>query len=653
MTDSFFSKNQKLWSNYEYRSEQAQMSKAVWESLYREDIQLIEAGTGVGKTLAYLLPLLDFSLKKNVRVVVSTETKALQNQILNKDIQLAEKILGKKMNTQLCLGASNFLCKKSLGQVLDEGNISSSFANSRTMKNFLDWESNGGSGLRQDYPYPLPNHFWQKIHRDPMDCLGSKCPHFEVSPYFVARRSWQKANLLVVNHSLLALHFATDAKLLPEFQHLVIDEAHKFPEIVQKAFLSQANFRDLYMLYQNNKEISKLIQNLELELKELFFKSHSRTKSFRIQVEIESKYAYTLINFLEENIKEKQNKLDQIKSQQSLIRNHQLDIDELDINLELQNLNNYKDLLTALLIEKNKEEEVIWLEEEDKKEKHIIIYRSPLSASLFIQENILPHLSSLIFTSATLNTKKEKIFSYFTKELGFSQGNEPNCLQLNSPFRYKKQALVYLPSKITDPSKNQKQFLEEIGVEINRLLELSKGGAFVLFTSTFQLEQVEKFLASKKRPYKIFSQLNLGPSHALKNFQEEESKRGVLLGLATFWQGVDVVGNRLRMVILTRIPFRVPDEPMQEARWELEQKKGGYPFHSLQMPNAILTMRQGFGRLIRSMKDKGVVALLDPRLQTRQYGKDILKMLPEAPIYKSFSSLDLAYRKLFHTKEIK
>ena len=233
------------WPEYEYRPQQEEMARKVWECLQNESTLLLEAGTGVGKTLAYLLPLLYFSKKAKVRVAISTETKSLQQQILHKDLPIAQRLLAQNIKAELCLGAANFVCKRRLQSTLEKGDIDPTFSQKGELEKFLEWESKSPSAIRQEYSSSLPNHFWNKINRDPLDCLGSRCPHYDISPYFVARRLWQKADLLILNHSLLANHFALEAKLLPEFQYLIIDEGHRFPEILQNAFTLQGSMQEL------------------------------------------------------------------------------------------------------------------------------------------------------------------------------------------------------------------------------------------------------------------------------------------------------------------------------------------------------------------------------------------------------------------------
>ena len=649
------------WPEYEYRPQQEEMARKVWECLQNESILLLEAGTGIGKTLAYLLPLLHFSKQAKVRVAISTETKSLQQQILYKDLPIAQKLLSLDIKAELCLGAANFVCKRHLQNTLEKGDIDPNFSQKGELENFLEWEANSPRAIRQEYPGSLPNAFWNKINRDPLDCLGSRCPHYDISPYFVARRAWQKADLLILNHSLLANHFALEAKLLPEFQYLIIDEAHRFPEILQNAFTLQGSMQELRSLLDegNTKEktIIKYVESLYLRLQTRILQ-HSK-KQERISTELALAEAFKIINALEKLSGELEKELNLLTSQTELGLNQETKLlqnnKELQLQARIGRIEEFRQLIEKLAAEKEKDE-VVWIEkrfanDSSQSLKDILIFCASLSGGNFLQERLFSQISAVIMTSATLSANNEKPFQYISKELGFTPEEEPESLRLSSPFNYEKQVLLYTPQNIAEPHyAAEEKFHKDIAREIHCLLDLSQGGAFVLFTSSRSLKACQNLLETNwegKQNYKIFSQLSLGSSAALRAFTENKKKNSVLLGLATFWQGIDIPGDRLRMVILTRIPFRPPDEPILAARLEAEKEAGRNPFFELQVPAAILSVRQGFGRLIRSFTDRGVVALLDPRLHKRSYGQEILNVLPPAQRHTQFASLSQAYQELF------
>ncbi len=695
---------------FEYRPEQKEMAKRVHESLVNSEVLMIEAGTGVGKTLAYLLPLLYHCHHNDKRVAISTETKSLQEQILNHDLPLAQKILDIKVSAELCMGATNYVCKRRLKEVLATGAYNPEDFNEASIEIFLNWEKES-KGLLTQYQNALPYNFKQKIARDTNDCLGSKCQHHKISPYFVARRAWQKAQVLIVNHSLLANHLALmsdsdgKARLLPEFHYLVVDEAHSFPEILQKAFSEKIDLENILPLLKTNanlfhpstqassrnidkkksEQIERDINALKKELKQIFPDAYK--KEIRITSEFTSQVAYNIINKLDEQVIELERVIKELSSQQKLElgvqkdkennentseTNLQFNLGEMKAQATYKQVVSVKKILEKLVGTKN-ENEVFWISRAHNKKKQknqlrddlvlktenqskindtlYACHSSPLDAKLLSQKYLFSHFESIIFTSATLTGAKENPFFYYKQELGFDSENtsniEPITLQLASPFDFKKRSLLYIAKHITDPTSSFESFHKDIASETHKLLEMSEGGAFVLFTATKSLQYVQQLLEEKnKTNYVLLSQVTLGAGLALNKFKANSKKNAVLLGLSTFWQGIDIRGSALRLVILTRIPFRVPDEPVLAARMEHEKANYRDPFKNLQLPQAIMSIRQGFGRLIRSYEDKGVVAILDPRIKTKKYGQEILSTLPPSSIFENFDSLTKAYKKL-------
>ena len=698
-----------LWPQHEYRPEQESMAKAVTDCLERQEILLIEAGTGVGKTLAYLLPLLEFAKHEKKRVVISTETKSLQQQILKKDLAIAEKLLGTKIDAQICLGANNFVCRRRLQATLDAGEVDS-FMSSR-LDEFAHWMDVSPNKTRQDYKGQMSNTFWQKINRDPSDCLAKRCPYFDSSPYFVARRRWHKAQLLIVNHSLLASHFALDAKLLPEFQYLIVDEAHRFPEMLQNAFTVKGSVQELRALINDiqpnptaqQKKIVDLVSDFYTALEKLLPEGGGQ-KTLRVREENPMPSAFVLIQELEKMGNNLREKLKLMTSQQSMSfskeegeNSHKeallsntpkskaskiskkskktqsatpnlSDMSGMEFNLEwlrsegqLNKIEKFSMLLERLVTSKDIKE-VVWIESKAPRSsstavskrkspnKDIIIYCASLADGNFAQDKVFAYLSAAVLTSATLTSGGAKPFQYVMEEIGLNTSEAAQTKLLDSPFDYKKQVLLYLPNNIANPAHAQDNYYSDITREIEKLLELSAGGAFVLFTSIYALKKTHEILEeatkSKERsiPYEIFSQIRMGSESALSAFRE--NKHGVLFGLATFWQGIDIPGDQLRSVIITKLPFRPPDEPILAARMEAQERLGNNPFMTLQLPAAILSMRQGFGRLIRSGKDRGIVAILDPRLHSTRYGREILNALPSTQQYQDFKQLSSMYKKL-------
>jgi len=622
------------------------MADAVFTALVRDEIIMIEAGTGVGKTLAYLLPLIFHSVQNDVRVAVSTETRSLQKQILEKDLPVVEKLLGIEIEAEICMGASNYLCKRKLKDVLKKGDVGNDMVS--YLDDFLSWEESTETGNFLEYEGRLSTSFRLKTARDPDGCSGKKCPYFNISHYFRARERWKNAKLLILNHSLLASHIALEKKLLPDFDCLVIDEAHRFPDIFSRSFENSADFL----------EIDKVISEAKLlELKPLF-------ESFRNDFQSQ----YFLFPGQTSRLKEKVDHPDLKKMIE------QLDLAEQDLTRQIDELNEMTgsevlDEITILSILRKRiisisalfqslsenpgDRTVHWIRRNENDIKmNYSLHMMPLNTGNMIRSSLIDSFSSLILTSATLTTGD---FAYFAEQNGCSirtgdrRGNLPErlfTLKLDSPFDYNNRLLIYLPQNMPDPSVSEGSFLQRVSEELKNMIELTAGGTFVLFTSNRSLKKVHDIIKDDVRfPYEIISQLDRGASQALSEFLSK--KDSVLFGVSTFWQGIDIPGDDLRQVVIVRLPFQVPDNPLIEAKTEIARQNGVNTFISLQLPHAVILMKQGVGRLIRKNTDRGIVALLDPRILSRTYGKNILQSLPDGQIYRDFDDIKIKYRNLF------
>ena len=623
------------------------MARAVRDTLERQEVLMVEAGTGVGKTLAYLLPLVHHSIEHNVRVAVSTETRSLQRQILEKDLPVVERVLGQRVEAEICMGASNYLCKRRFHETIRKGEIAPDMAHH--MDGLISWEENSDSGLLFEYDGFLSSSYRSKISRDPDGCSGKKCPYFGISHYFRAREKWKNARLLILNHSLLASHLALDKKLLPEFDFLVIDEAHRFPEIFSKSFeniadfseidkvIHEAKISDAYPVFESFKKnfVSKyfLLPNQTLRLKERIDFPELEDlicKFLKCEKEIEDSLA---------DLNEKSNGVEAL--------------DEITILSILKKRLSAIAALFSSLMKNPSDSSVHWVNRHESDIKmNYNLHALPLNTGEMIRSILIDGFSGLIFTSATLTTGD---FKYFASENGCTlrekdpRGNMPErlfTLKLSSPFDYKNKLLIFLPPDMPDPSESEREFLKRVAEVLKRLIRLTEGGAFVLFTSNKSLKIVNDLINDDVRfEYRIFSQLEKGPVQALSEYLK--NKNSVLFGVSTFWQGIDIPGDDLRSVVIVKLPFQVPDNPVLEARTDMARQNGLNTFLTLQLPHSIILMKQGVGRLIRKKSDRGMVALLDPRLITRSYGKDILKNLPEGRVIQSFEEIEKSYRHLF------
>lgn len=632
------------------------MARSVQQALQSQRPLLVEAGTGSGKTLAYLLPLLHYAIETKQRVAVSTDTRSLQRQILERELPAAQAILGEQIRAEICLGAANFICKRKLKAAIDEGSFT---ADGRLdLNHFLEWESHSHSGIRDEYPGFASGAFWARITRNPDDCLGQRCSNYDESYYFLARERWRNARLLILNHSLLAAHLAVGAQLLPEFAALVVDEAHRFPEAVQRAFAVEASVHQVQeTLLQRGPGASAGIQALTVLRREL-------ERDFRLPPggrlrptqPYASEAAAALLDQIRAALRALQREIAAFESDQELDlglpteERNRRNLQRLDLEKQSGALQSQARLLAAL-IGGVAEKEAFWLSRGAERDE-LNLHLAPIDVGPLIADG-LHSRGATIFCSATLTATGADPFRYFRRQVGLEEkgaasaeaaGGVHGELQLHSPFDYARRCLLYLPEGLPDP-KEEIGYLRAAADECARLLALSDGGAFLLYTSARALEASAELLREKLPDCEWIVQTELGPVRSLARFRELSNP--VLLGLASFWQGVDIPGDRLRLVVINRLPFRVPDDPVLQAQTELLRQAGRDPFVELQLPQAALALKQGFGRLLRSNADRGAVVILDPRIRTRRYGHALLESLPPARQVHDWSEFELLWGELF------
>ncbi len=653
---------------FEVRPSQKKMVEKVYHALQSRQILFAEAGTGTGKTLAYLIPLMLISRELETRVLVSTETRSLQKQIAEKEIPVIETMLGVPLLYEICYGSSHYLCRRYLNETVEKGRVD--VDRRFQLNDFLKWVDRTSTGLMEEYTGHISADYRMRLSRDADDCGGPRCSEYTRCHYFLAREKWKGARLLIVNHSLLSAHFALDQKLLPEFNYCVIDEAHRFPEIYTSSCDSQFSVdrvkslvRRLFSqipgsggaLLDQQGEVESALNQFQTEVVNrypILFGS-----SLRIREELDLPATLLLRDTMEKLI---------AKAAAMIVEEEEgLPEEELDRLTRFKRsvglLEDYRETL-KLYLNGPGEMRIHWLENGNggEEKKRYTLHSVPVVTGPLLKEKILEKMDSVVFTSATLSTTRGPgSFQYFQNSVGYTQETRDESqngvfsgriatLQLDSPFDFVKNSRLFLPDDIPEPGgQNETRFHSSVAAWVHRLVALSGGGAFVLFTSIRSLESVERELIRLEPDWgeRIFSQVSLGAPRALGGFRRRRD--GILLGLATFWQGVDVVGDHLRLVILVRIPFRVPDDPLIQGLTEHEERNRRNPFLTIQLPGAIISIKQGFGRLIRSTSDRGVVAILDPRVRTKFYGKRILEALPPAPRVKDFRTLKNDWQLLF------
>jgi len=641
-----------IYPNYKIRAGQIKLAEEIYKTIKNQAYLIAEAGTGTGKTLAYLLPSLIYALEeKDYKILISTETKALQNQILSKDIPLLEKLLKIKIPAEICLGSNNYVCKRRLYNFANSQELPPQYIS--ILEKFLKWEKESSNGIIYNYPNELPKDFINEVVRNPNLCLANNCPNFEKSFYFLEKEKWKKAKILIVNHHLLSAHIESNFSLLPKFHIAIIDEAHSFPSIYRDSNVQNLSFRELHHFIKKFKLEGILLDSLKQfqeDIQNQIIKDQKEDK-FRLEKSLEINSLYQFINAIE---KAKQKLEDQLKQEQDLFSNadfSEKSEKEVEFINAIETLNQVINLLD-IFYEGPIYNRVHFIEYNTVDLKLCVSY---VDVGEFIYEKFLKKIDSCIFTSATLAINSN--FDFFINKIGLTKFKDNQeylkTLVVPSPFNYKEQALLYIPKHLEDPS--DLEFLNQSIKEIYQLIDLVNGNTLVIFTSKSNLNYVYKQIIANygeelnHKKIQIYSQEVLGAQQSLQRYLNDE--RGVLFGLESFRQGIDLAGDKLKCVILVKLPFSVPTDPVQQAQIELEKEKERNPFLTIQIPEMIIKLKQGMGRLIRTETDKGIIAILDPRIYTKKYGELILKSLGEYKLIKTYAELKNSYNHLYSTKE--
>ena len=674
------------FSAYEYRPEQVAMFEGICQAIDQNRHLVVEAGTGIGKTFAYLIPAIYQSLSTKKPVIVSTNTINLQEQIAYKDIPFLQTVLPDKFTVVLAKGRSNYICQRRLAKALDhqtemfelhseKEELSRIYAaavnqgrHTRLRQGSGGQEKHRWDGSLSTFDWVPSGGVWDKICAESDNCAGKKCGYYGICFYQKARSQLWLANIVVVNHPLLVIdavmRYENEVNLLPNYEVVVIDEAHRLESVAQKHLgMDVSNYQVSYLLSSlwNPKKQSGFLQFVPhkigkaQECKTLVEESHEAALNFfddvlywhnhkapeNGRVKHKDFVANTLSPVLVKlhfSLKELKSALSKKKTPPERPsgragKTNEIDIIELDAFIK-------RTLIFAEAVESfisqsgsgEKSKSVYWVElsKQKRAQPRVTLQGAPLKVNTLIKEILLPEsVKSAIFTSATLSTSKKDGLSYIKETLGIENSSD---IILDSPFNYAKQVKVYITSTTPDP--NKKDEFEPVASEkIMKYLEMSRGRAFVLFTSYDLMHRVHDriypLLMAQGIP--LYMQGKDMPRHQM--LEEFRANIGsVILGADSFWQGVDVPGQALENIIITKLPFPVPGEPLIEARMEEMERNGVDSFKNYFLPEAILKLRQGFGRLIRTKTDKGIIVILDNRIVTKNYGKLFLQALPKCPV---------------------
>lgn len=677
---------------FEYRQEQEEMAQYIQDAINEDRKIIVEAGTGTGKTLAYLIPSIKWAVTNKKKVIIATNTINLQEQLLLKDIPLAKSIIKDEFSYVLVKGRNNYVCKRLFNELVLGKSIdieTFSMEAREQIEYILKWGNKTKTGDKAELPFEVYPDVWELVQSTTELCLGKKCPYRKECFYMKTRMEKMEADILISNHHVFfadlnvraETDFDSEYLILPRYDMVIFDEAHNVESVARSYFsveVSKISFtRLLNRIYQKKnkkkKEKSALIRvedtvdekNLE-DSEQYIYLLNTLKEEISILQNIGDEYFDEIRKIYETNteapIKKSLNNFEMTKSRflenlrekkdifqskladfLNLMMSFNNVIDgEKDKNPEVINFNNHLKMFKAYIdsfkfINSFEDDNYIYWLDINSKRTNVILTATPLNIAQKLSTVLFDNLDRLVFASATIVVNGN--FDYFKKSLGL---DEEDCIEaiIKSPFDYDEQMSVYIPSDIQD-SENINAFVSDASKFILNILLKTNGKAFILFTSYTMLNQIYYSISKKLKDkgFEVFLHGDKPRSQIIKEFKEAENP--ILFGTTSFWEGVDVQGENLSNVIITKLPFLVPTDPVVSAISKKIEEDGGNSFMDFQLPEAIIKFKQGVGRLIRKKTDSGNIFILDNRILKKRYGSLFINALPSQKNIKILEKDDI------------